>query len=363
MQEWPEIRAWRVETRQRLLDARRALSHDARRRIRDALVAGLMDALVPRIHARHVLGFYWPIRGEFDLREVVEACLARGARAALPEVVDKSGPLVFRPWVPGCAMKTGVWNIPIPDTGDVVFPDILLVPLVGFDDAGYRLGYGGGYYDRTIAAHPGRPLCVGVGMAAARLPGIHPQAHDVPMHAVLTEAGWVRPLPTQALDAATAATSACASPPCNAGDADPAYMGYLPTDELVASLNALLEAERAGAIGVKTLARADGPGPRRALLGAVADDEAYFCGMLRRHILALGGTPSERTGAFLDKLLAVTAPGPQLELLNRGQGWVVRQLDALLPRIANAELTRDLRDMRQRHVDNIARCEEKTMRT
>jgi 5-formyltetrahydrofolate cyclo-ligase len=86
-------------------------------------------------------------------------------------------------------MERGIWDIPVPKPGKPVLPTLLFVPLVGFDDAGYRLGHGGGYYDRTLAALSPRPAAIGVGYAATRLETIHPQPHDIPMDAIATEAG------------------------------------------------------------------------------------------------------------------------------------------------------------------------------
>jgi 5-formyltetrahydrofolate cyclo-ligase len=84
-------------------------------------------------------------------------------------------------------MKRGFWNIPIPAERRVVIPSVLLIPLVGYDAAGYRLGYGGGYYDRTLAAAKARPLCVGVGHDEAELATIYPQPHDMPMSLIVTQ--------------------------------------------------------------------------------------------------------------------------------------------------------------------------------
>ena len=86
-------------------------------------------------------------------------------------------------------MVPGPLGIPAPVDTDVVVPDAAFVPLVGFDGAGYRLGYGGGYFDRTLAAAASRPLSIGVGTEAARLPTIHPQPHDIAMDFIVTEAG------------------------------------------------------------------------------------------------------------------------------------------------------------------------------
>jgi 5-formyltetrahydrofolate cyclo-ligase len=86
-------------------------------------------------------------------------------------------------------MSKGIWDIPIPAARELVHPDMLIVPLVGFDAGCYRLGYGGGYYDRTIAAASPRPLCVGLGFGMATLPSIFPQPHDIPMQMIVTEQG------------------------------------------------------------------------------------------------------------------------------------------------------------------------------
>jgi 5-formyltetrahydrofolate cyclo-ligase len=89
-------------------------------------------------------------------------------------------------------MTPGVYDIPVPAMRDVVVPAVLLVPVVGFDRTNYRLGYGGGYYDRTLAAADPRPMAIGVGFELSRLNTIHPQPHDIPLDAVVTEAGTQR---------------------------------------------------------------------------------------------------------------------------------------------------------------------------
>src|SRR5690606_38068957 len=111
----------------------------------------------------------------------------RGAIPALPVVERRASPLVFRPWRPGAAMERGHWNIPVPATTETLVPDVVLAPLVGWDAAGYRLGYGGGYFDRTLAAR--QPLAIGVGLQSARLATIYPQPHDIALAAIITECG------------------------------------------------------------------------------------------------------------------------------------------------------------------------------
>ena len=154
---------------------------------RDDAITVHVRAAVPDLARRHV-GFYWPFKGEYDPRPLARALHREGARLALPVVATKGRPLIFRAWRPGTRMMPGVWNIPIPAEGEEVTPDTLLVPLVGFDARGYRLGYGGGYYDRTLATMAPRPLAIGIGFEIGRLATIHPQPHDVRMDLTVTEA-------------------------------------------------------------------------------------------------------------------------------------------------------------------------------
>ena len=86
-------------------------------------------------------------------------------------------------------MERGFWGILVPSEASEVIPDIALAPVVGWDRAGYRLGYGGGYFDRTLAALSPRPLVVGIGLQSARVATIYPQPHDIPMDVILTEKG------------------------------------------------------------------------------------------------------------------------------------------------------------------------------
>lgn len=130
---------------------------------------------------------YWPLKGEPDLRPWLTSLTDRGGHAALPVIVAEKTPLRFRVWRPGDALQRGIWNIPYPANGDDVSPDVVIAPLVGFDRAGYRLGYGGGYFDRTLAAMPNKPRIVGVGYGQAALKTIHPQPHDIPMDVIVTE--------------------------------------------------------------------------------------------------------------------------------------------------------------------------------
>ena len=189
MQGWDEVKRWRREQRERLIERRQAIVANERRRLQPLIIRHLEEAF-PQL-ARAVIGFYWPFSGEIGLHPLVSRLLEQGARAALPVVVEKRAPLEFWAWRPGMALARGVWNIPIPAAREDVQPTALLVPLVGFDPQGYRLGYGGGYYDRTLAAMSPASLTIGVGYELGRLATIHPQPHDIPMDAIVTEGGVV----------------------------------------------------------------------------------------------------------------------------------------------------------------------------
>lgn len=226
MQDWDEIRRWRRERRADLIARRQALPRNERRRLEPSML-DLVERHFPQL-ASAVIGFYWPFRGEIGLHPLVRRLVERGARAALPVVVEKRQPLEFWAWRPGAPLRRGVWDIPIPAAREVVQPTALLVPLVGFDGAGYRLGYGGGYYDRTLAALDPRPLAIGVGYELGRLATIHPQPHDVPMDAIVTEAGLQQRAPFALIDEDPNSRATYASPPCFMHELDPSYLGLTP---------------------------------------------------------------------------------------------------------------------------------------
>jgi 5-formyltetrahydrofolate cyclo-ligase len=187
-----DVARWRKAERKRLRAERTALSVAERERAAAALARHLDALLAERGEpiAGSVISGYWPIKAEPDLRDWLAAQHARGATTALPVVEIKAAPLVFRAWAPGTKMVRGDWNIPVPPPGAArVVPTITLAPLVGWDTAGYRLGYGGGYFDRTLAALSPRPFVIGVGLDQARLATIYPQPHDIRLDAIVTEAG------------------------------------------------------------------------------------------------------------------------------------------------------------------------------
>lgn len=154
------------------------------------IVAHLLAALAPP----PVLAFCWPIKREPDVRAIVAPWRQAGSRVALPVVVGAGQPLAFREWSEATPLEADRYGIPTPVAGDWLIPDLILLPLNGFDAAGYRLGYGGGYFDRTLAALRPRPLAVGVGFEINRLPSIRPEAHDQRLDWIVTEAGVFKPV-------------------------------------------------------------------------------------------------------------------------------------------------------------------------
>lgn len=182
-----DLRAWRKAERARLIEARMALPLDEHRAASEAISQLLTANFPPETLAS--LGCYWPFRREYDCIPLMRRVIEAGGKVALPVVLEKNQPLEFRPWTPEAKMEAGVWNILHPAEGPAVHPAALLVPLVGFDPAGYRLGYGAGYYDRTLAVFPKLPLTIGVGFELSRMATIFPQSHDLPMDYIVTEAG------------------------------------------------------------------------------------------------------------------------------------------------------------------------------
>lgn len=186
-----DVARWRRAERQRLLAERAAMPLADRNRAAGTIAThldSLLAAHVGKLEGRS-LSAWWPIKAELDLRPWLAGLVARGERVVLPVVVEKATPLVFRPWTPGCRMERGFWNILVPADGPEVVPDISLAPVVGWDASGFRLGYGGGYFDRTLAALHPRAFAIGVGMDASQIATIFPQPHDIAMDAIVTESG------------------------------------------------------------------------------------------------------------------------------------------------------------------------------
>ena len=188
METWEDIRAWRRSARAELLTRRLRVPRDEKERIR-AAIRELIWEQFPELRCASI-GFYWPVKGEIDLRHLVRDLLTVAVQAALPVVVERRQPLEFWAWHPRMKLKRGLWNIPVPAARKAIRPTALLVPLLGFDTAGYRLGYGGGYFDRTLAQLD--TVAIGVGFELGRVPSTWPQSHDRPMQWIVTEAGAAR---------------------------------------------------------------------------------------------------------------------------------------------------------------------------
>jgi 5,10-methenyltetrahydrofolate synthetase len=182
-----DLAAWRQQARAELIARRMSAGAADRQRWSEA-IARHLDQLLPIADAR-AIGFCWPYKGEPDVLPVVRRWVANGGTAALPVVLKPRSPMVFRRWAPDVAMTTGVYDIPVPRDTELLHPDILLIPLTGFDDTGYRLGYGGGFFDRTVITLDPRPLMIGVGFELSRMASIRPQSHDQPMDLIVTELG------------------------------------------------------------------------------------------------------------------------------------------------------------------------------
>ncbi|HEY1719845.1 MAG TPA: 5-formyltetrahydrofolate cyclo-ligase [Magnetospirillaceae bacterium] len=185
-----DVARWRKEKRRELI-ALRVGTASQQRAIWSAQLTtrlhAVLDHLVPGI-----LGAYWPIQSEFDPRPLIDDFRLHGWQMALPVVVAKNEPLEYRTWSPGDVLERGPFGIMEPRNGTLVLPDALLVPCVGYDDGLFRLGNGGGFFDRTLPQLASMPLAVGVAFTIGRLDTIYPQPHDRPMDVIVTETGVLR---------------------------------------------------------------------------------------------------------------------------------------------------------------------------
>ena len=179
-----DVARWRKAERSRLIALRCALPAEDRA-LHTAAIVRQLDEMIAA-GSNEIVSTYWPIRGEPDLRSWMRAACLRGLRIALPVAVELGKPLTFREWRPDAAMARGLWKIPYPATGPEVSPTTVLAPLVGFDSTCYRLGYGGGFFDRTLAAMSRKPVAIGLGFPQLRIPTIFPQRHDIPMDWIVT---------------------------------------------------------------------------------------------------------------------------------------------------------------------------------
>ena len=181
---------WREQQRKQLIAARETLSEKTHQQWSQT-ISDLLKQGFPKLQKMNI-GIYWPFRGEYDPRSTAQYFMQHGATLALPEVVHKDEPLCFREWLPGIPMKNGAYGIPVPVNTRTVKVDAIIIPMVGFDQYGYRLGYGSGYFDRTLATHQPQPLTIGIAFEMQRLENVYAQSHDIAMHYIVTEAGIFR---------------------------------------------------------------------------------------------------------------------------------------------------------------------------
>lgn len=179
----PDNPGQKTTLRRELLANRQAIDAEVRRR-RDGIIASRVVAWCSE-HRPTCLGVYVAIRGEPDLMEAYRQIAAMGTRLVLPVVRGAEAPLAFIAWSPGDPLAKDSFGVPIPVAGEELQPDALLVPCVGFDARGYRLGYGGGFYDRTLALTP-RPVAIGIAYASMRA-DFDVAPYDMPMDLVITD--------------------------------------------------------------------------------------------------------------------------------------------------------------------------------
>ena len=221
-----QLKTWRRSERNRLIAARAALGPATLERLRLRIDAHLARAFPGLASAK--LAFCWPVKGEYDARHLVRTLRERGALSALPVVVAPRQPLKFREWHPGVKMAVGPLDIPYPADSPEVAPDAVLLPMNGWDLAGYRLGYGGGFFDRTLASLSKRPAVIGVSYEMAKMPTIHPQNWDIPVNWVVTERGIYRRDQDKLAflgEPPAGEPSRLASPVCYADEIAPGYFG------------------------------------------------------------------------------------------------------------------------------------------
>lgn len=186
-----DVARWRRAERARLAGLREGLGQAGQAQVSDRIAGRLKSVLSERGAGRRtVLSGYWPIRGEPDLRPILDELHRAGVTIVLPVVETRAAPMAFRRWPPGTrpVRSDRDFSVPPPDA-DVLVPDIVFAPCLGWTADCHRLGWGAGYFDRTLAALSPRPLTIGIALQAAHLPTIFPQPHDIPLDLILTEDG------------------------------------------------------------------------------------------------------------------------------------------------------------------------------
>ncbi len=221
-----ELKAWRKAERQRLIAARETLDAATLERFRERIDAHIGLAFPGLATAK--LAFCWPIKGEYDARHLVRTLRELGALTALPVVVAPRTPLIFREWHPGVELAVGPLDIPYPANSPEVVPDAVLLPMNGWDAAGYRLGYGAGFFDRTLSKSPKKPAVIGISYEMAKMDTIRPQSWDIPVDWVVTERGVYRRDGDKLAflgEPPAGEPSKLASPVCYADEIAPGYFG------------------------------------------------------------------------------------------------------------------------------------------
>ena len=183
-----ESTAVRAALRSERLARREALDADSLREFRQCMDNHLRAWFAERPPGS--LGFCAAVRNEFDAAPLATRLSAAGWRVSMPVADRPAAPMIFRAWTPDTPLVADRFGIPVPAGDAVAAPAILLLPLVAFDAAGYRLGYGGGYFDRTLAALQPPPFAIGIGYDCCEVPSVLPGAHDRRCDAILTESGW-----------------------------------------------------------------------------------------------------------------------------------------------------------------------------
>ena len=190
-QEKKALRAALIEQRNQLPD--RQARADLLQRVMRIWLVGRPDI---------VIGAYWPIKGEFDPLPALHRWKEDGElldqpqprRIGLPVVNKETHTMTFHAWYPGCPMEEDTYGIPKPKDTEVITPTLLFAPCVGYGPGGYRLGYGGGFYDRMLSSLKPKPFSVGLGFGMGFLPDFEPEPHDVPLDAILNDYGVVWPV-------------------------------------------------------------------------------------------------------------------------------------------------------------------------
>ena len=185
------LRAALIEQRNNLPD--RLLREDLLQRVMRIWLVGRPDI---------VIGAYWPIKGEFDPLPALHRWKEDGElldqpeprRIGLPVVNKETHTMTFHAWYPGCPMEEDAYGIPKPKDTEIIVPTLVFAPCVGYGPGGFRLGYGGGFYDRMLASLTPKPFSVGLGFGMGFLPDWEPEAHDVPLDAILNDYGAVWPI-------------------------------------------------------------------------------------------------------------------------------------------------------------------------